>query len=536
MKRPSQLNLRAPDAVIDYLNRRIFFSCLAVALLAIQPSAIVAAGMERKIAPTQQVIAEGRHQYMMRCARCHGQKGDGNGPLADILDPRPRDFTLGMFKFRTTKTGALPTDEDLFRTISRGIPGTAMPSWEQTLPAEYRWALVYYIKTFSQDFADLESDPYKAVVSLSPKVVSSPESIARGQVLYEKNKCWECHGRQARGDGRTNLKDDWGFPTRVANLTRAWNLRGGSDPQDIVYRFTTGLNGTAMPSYADSILGEDRWHLANYIASIAKSDFDQEMLFKAMWTTEDIPRDVDAQLWRTLTPTTIFLNEQTLMEPFWINNAIDMLHVRAIYNEKEIGFLIEWDDPVQDSDHHQEREATRFQDRYVKAVGEIPRQPGVFRDAMALQFPVASSLDSKAPPYGGSPQDPVNLWVWKSDLAAKNETAVEDSNSWGFGSPIQPQLANAQQVRATASWHDGRWSVVMVRPLKTHDSNDVQFEKDQIIPVAFYGWDGSNGEHGSIMGLSPWHLVYLDDPDKDLFERMQKMLWFFGVSREFSPQ
>lgn len=339
---------------------------------------------------------------------------------------------------------------------------------------------------------------------------------------------------QARGDGQTNLKDDWDYPTRVPNLTRGWNLKGGDTPEDIVYRFTTGLNGTAMPSFTDSITGEDRWHLANYMASIAKVDFNREMIFAAEHTKESIPLNLEAEVWRSLTPTRVFLQGQTLVQPFWINNAIDMLDVRALYNENEIGFMIEWDDPVQDDEHDRGREVTRFQDRYAKAVGEIPRSPGIFRDALALQFSGASQFDQNSPSLGGSRKNPVNLWVWKSDLARKGKNAVEDSNSWGFRAPIRIQPKNEQQVRASASWRDGRWSVVMIRPLRTNNKNDVQFEKDRIIPVAFYGWEGSNGEHGSIMGLSPWHLVYLNDPESDLFERVKKMLWFFGVSSKFS--
>jgi mono/diheme cytochrome c family protein len=482
-----------------------------------------------KIPPTQRAIAEGRHQYMMRCARCHGEKGDGNGPLADLLDPRPRDFTLGMFKFRTTRTGALPTDEDLFRTITRGIPGTEMPSWEG-LPVELRWAVLYYIKTFSEDFSDPELDPYKFVVTLPPKVPSSPGSIAKGKQLYEKNKCWECHGREARGDGRTNLKDDWEFPIRVPNLTRQWNLKGGSSPEQIVYRFTTGLNGSPMPSYEDSINGEDRWHLANYIASIAESGFRRETIFKAKLISADIPLDVNAKVWSDMAATRIFIQDQSHVVPYWINNAVDMLDVRAVYNEHEIGFLIEWDDPAQDVEHHEEKEVTSFQDQYV-LVGEIPRQPGVFRDSIALQFPVKPGLDQEMNTLRGSSANPQNLWVWKSDQAS-----VEETNGYGLRVPLKRQSGDSHGVHSKASWRDGRWRLVLKRTLQTSDKNDVQFAKDRIIPIAFNVWDGSNGEHGMIMGLSSWYLLYLDDPASDIFGRMRDALWFYGISREATLQ
>jgi len=495
------------------------------------PALVLAAAMDQKPPASKRVIAQGEHQYMMRCSRCHGEKGDGNGQVADFLDPRPRDFTLGMFKFRTTSTGALPTDDDLFRTITRGIPGTAMPSWEG-LPVGLRWALVYYIKTFAEDFFDPELAAEKSVITLSPKIASSAESIAKGEALFKRNKCWECHGNELRGDGRTNLKNDWDYPTRVPNLRYGWNFKGGTKPEDLIYRFIAGLNGTAMPSYEDSIKGDDRWHLANYLASVAEGGFKQDMIFKAEHTNATIPLDVNADLWRTVSATPVFLQGQTMLRPAWVNNAISMLEVRALYNSYEIGFLIEWDDPAEDNKHHLDREVRVFQDQYVKVNGEIPREPGIFRDAIALQFPLNATMGRSMPPFLGSPNNPVNQWLWKSDQPSK----AEESILRGIRQSVQIQPDAQQQVQTKATWSDGRWRMVMIRPLTTRDKRDVQFGPDSIIPIAFNAWDGSNGEHGVIMGLSSWHLLYLNQPGSEMFSRMEKMLWFFGVSSEYVPQ
>ena len=497
------------------------------------PSIVLSASYQEKPIPSRRLIAQGEHQYMMRCARCHGEKGDGNGQLAGILDPRPRDFTLGMFKFRTTATGALPTDEDLFKTITRGIPGTAMPSWKE-LPEQLRWALLYYVKTLSDDFNDPELNPYKSVITLPPKVASSPESIAKGAVLYNKNKCFTCHGKMLRGDGRTNLKDDWDYPVRTPNLTQGWKFKGGTTPEDILYRFVTGMNGSAMPSYSDSIKDEDQWHLANYISSMALAGFDQEKIFKASLVKQQIPLNMDAVLWQSVSSTKIAIQAQTSIEPLWINNAVDVVNVRALYNDSEIGLLLEWDDPVQDDVHYRNREVKRFKDSYVQTVGEIPREPGVFRDAIAVQFPVKAQMDRSVSVFRGDPNNPVNLWIWKTDFVSNAGIAVEERNAWGIRLPDKGQPATGHQVRSTAEWKDGRWRVVMIRPLKTNDQYDVQFAKDRIVPISFNVWDGSNGEHNWIMGLSAWHLLYLEDPESDTFERMKKMLWFFGVSSEFS--
>ena len=75
---------------------------------------------EPKPPDTDALLEQGRVVYFKRCSFCHGLLGDGNGPASDTLDPRPRDFTLGTFKFRTTQSGELPTDEDWALLLDRG--------------------------------------------------------------------------------------------------------------------------------------------------------------------------------------------------------------------------------------------------------------------------------------------------------------------------------------------------------------------------------------------------------------------------------
>ena len=95
---------------------------------------------------TLEMVEQGKQIYFKRCSFCHGLMGDGNGPAADFMDPRPRDFTLGTFKFRTTQSGELPRDEDLFRTVSRGLSGTGMQAFDgdlikSGLSEQDRWAV-----------------------------------------------------------------------------------------------------------------------------------------------------------------------------------------------------------------------------------------------------------------------------------------------------------------------------------------------------------------------------------------------------------
>src|SRR5438094_8308421 len=96
---------------------------------------------------------DGPTLYQQRCAGCHGKTGHGDGPFAALLDPRPRDLTTGRFKFRSTETGSLPTDDDLAATISNGLHGTSMPSWKKFLSQEQVTALIAQVKSFSPRFS-----------------------------------------------------------------------------------------------------------------------------------------------------------------------------------------------------------------------------------------------------------------------------------------------------------------------------------------------------------------------------------------------
>jgi cytochrome c oxidase cbb3-type subunit 2 len=217
--------------------------------------------------------------YDRHCAGCHGLKGDGKGPAARLLVIKPRDFTAGVFKFRSTPTGSLPTDEDLFRTVTRGVYRTSMPEWGLLAERE-RLAVVQYIKTF---FAPWNERPPAASLHVPepPADFGSAASIARGRQVYELVECWQCHGKSGKGDGPsadTLEADTWGNPQRPFDFTGG-HLKGGPTVKDIYRTFMTGLNGTAMPSYAD-ILGEpdgenilpgDDWNLVAFILSLRQT-------------------------------------------------------------------------------------------------------------------------------------------------------------------------------------------------------------------------------------------------------------------------
>jgi len=231
---------------------------------AFEPQLISASVMTLPRTPDH--AARGKQVYERRCAGCHGVKGDGNGPAATFLDPRPRDFTLGSFKFRTTPSGSLPTDGDLYRTLTRGVRWTAMPTWHE-LPEQDRITVIAYIKTFSPRWKEEKPEP-PIVIGEPP--APGPELLERGKQLYAKAKCFQCHGEGGKGDGPSagELVDDLKFPIRPTDFTRG-QFKGGGDVRDIFRTMTTGLDGTPMPSFADSMTDEERWAISYHVLSFS---------------------------------------------------------------------------------------------------------------------------------------------------------------------------------------------------------------------------------------------------------------------------
>ncbi|HJQ97875.1 MAG TPA: c-type cytochrome, partial [Candidatus Polarisedimenticolaceae bacterium] len=167
------------------------------------------------------------------------------------LNPHPRDLTETDFRFRTTPSGSAPLPADLERTIRRGLPGSAMPSFDALLSDAEIADLVAFIGSLRSP-PDEAAPEAMAIPAISP---ATPESISEGQALYTMLECWRCHGE--KGDGRgpsaKGLVDDEGRPMRATDF-RHDPLKGGRAPEDVARAILTGLNGSPMPSYADALL------------------------------------------------------------------------------------------------------------------------------------------------------------------------------------------------------------------------------------------------------------------------------------------
>jgi mono/diheme cytochrome c family protein len=221
----------------------------------------------------------GKALYVRYCIFCHGPDGDGRGESAPYLDPKPRDFTKAMFKCRSTPSGSLPLDSDLYDTISRGIHASGMPSWKPLLRQE-RVDLVAYIKTFSSVFQ--EEKPGAPVV-IPPEPANSPESIRRGSELFQSMNCWSCHGKDGRGHGPSaaTLTDSKGYPITPFDFTSGTRFKCGETNQDMFRDLVTGLDGTPMPSFEAAMSADQRWDVVHYIRSLSTSKTHPKMKAEA---------------------------------------------------------------------------------------------------------------------------------------------------------------------------------------------------------------------------------------------------------------
>jgi mono/diheme cytochrome c family protein len=237
---------------------------LILGILLVLP--ILASAQESHIGKLSGHPGAGRELYFRYCWGCHGFRGDGNGENAPYLNPTPRNFVAATFKCRSTVTGTLPTDEDLYNSIGRGFNTTNMPSWIE-LTDQNRADLVAFIKTFSPRW---KTEKAGVPITIPPETKVSVESIKHGQELFQKLECWKCHGQEGRGDGpsASTLTDSNDQPIRPYNFAVGSRFKCGSTNQDVYKIFITGVDGTPMPSFADVIKPDEAWDLVHFLRTL----------------------------------------------------------------------------------------------------------------------------------------------------------------------------------------------------------------------------------------------------------------------------
>jgi len=216
------------------------------------------------------MVKRGTGVYKRYCVSCHGPHGDGRGYSAQWLDPRPRDFTSAIFKCRSTPSGSLPTNDDLLRTLRVGFYHTYMPPWEVIGDRSIR-DVAEYIKTFAPKWK--EEGPQAPVV-IPPEPADDQASRARGKTVWGNNQCEKCHGATGKGDGASvpTLIDDWGNHIVPYDFTKSDSRKCGNTPADLYRTFMTGVNGTPMPSFADSMTPAEAWDLVHFLQTLRQKD------------------------------------------------------------------------------------------------------------------------------------------------------------------------------------------------------------------------------------------------------------------------
>jgi mono/diheme cytochrome c family protein len=469
----------------------------------------------------------GKTLYLKYCSQCHGEKGDGQGYATSHLFPKPRDFTTGRYKIRTTPNGSLPTHQDLVNIIRRGMPYTSMPAWP-TLSDQDVSNLAYFLTTFSADFTSPERIPQAAELPSGP--AATADSIALGKKLYEETGCLKCHGNLGLGDGPSapTLVDDFGQPIRAANLAHRWTFRGGSSREDIFRTMSTGFNGTPMPSFTDSLSTEQRWAITDFIVSLGADTPGYTNLVVAKPSLDPIDVTKGAAIFASAPVARLPIIGQIIEPPRAFYPPTTSVTVQAIYDTESIALLVRWHDmsaektgtngptlavpaeeeegtasgstasesPFGDLEAAEPAAADPFAEPATAAAAASE-----FSDAVSIQIPTAVPTSARKPYFiFGDAQNPVDLWFF--DLARP-----EPLQFTGRGSAdVAPN--DTGDLTGVASYDQGEWSVIFKRPLRA--SSGAPFAPGQFLPIAFSVWDGFSRERGNRRGLTAWYSIYVE--------------------------
>lgn len=227
--------------------------------------------------------------YKRFCIGCHGVLGDGEGENAQWIDPKPRNFTIAIFRCRSTPTGTLPTDSDLYDTVGRGMLDSNMPPW-RPLKDQDRVDLVAYVKHFSPRW---ETEKPGAPIVIPPEPPVTADRIKAGRVLFQKLECWKCHGVTGRGNGPSapTLTDDENRPIKPFNFHDSQRFKCGSSDQAMYRDFMTGLDGSPMPSFSDNVKPDEAWDLVMYLRTLQPDDTKEKQIARQLGLTPINPNE-----------------------------------------------------------------------------------------------------------------------------------------------------------------------------------------------------------------------------------------------------
>lgn len=540
----------------------------------VEPAAI--AGSERSGGSSDSAdpaLSRGEQLFAKNCALCHGDTGDGGGKFAYLMNPRPRNFQQGNFKLSTTQN-QIPSDEDLFRSISNGMPGSAMPPWGHLPKADVdalvahvrrihvnatRTALEQWVRDGTIKNGELPSVLAERTTP-GPALVVPPEPPFdeirwfRGRRLYLEN-CASCHGADGEPVAEEVKFDAEGYPVPPRSFVNGI-FKGGSQGHQLYARIWKGMKGTPMPSSQGVYDGDEMWDIIHYLQSLMRQGAQERAQLKqgtfvAPRISEQIPDSPMDSAWDQARPLYVGLTPL-----WWEEDRIEGLVVQALHNGEELAIRLAWIDPTAD-------------DRAVRQTE--------FRDAVAIQF----SLTSDPPFYMGSAgaQGGVNIWMWKADRETNIARGYQDVDAafphravdmypeqrfhlvdmtvtewphqpitehdpqyitaWGAGNLVSdPELktpvecliargpgtlsgkpADVQVVQGQAVYERGLWYVQLQRSMDlphdhAHGRDEVNdervFKAGDYLPVSFAVWNGSAGDRDGKKNISIWQKLVIE--------------------------
>ncbi len=514
------------------------------------------------------LLARGQDLFAKQCAICHGEAGDGLGKFAYLMNPRPRNFQQGDFKLSTTQN-QMPSEADLLRTISRGMPGSAMPPWAH-LPQSDLIALARYVRQINVQAVRGRLEERSAEGRLSkgnvpaelarrtepgaPLVVPPEPAFDdlhwyRGRRIYLE-ACAACHGADGNPIPEAVKFDNEGYPVPPRSFVNGI-FKGGSEGHQLYARIFKGMKGTPMPAFEGAYTNDEVWDLIHYVQSLARDGAQERAQLKqgtfvAASVRCPLPAGPMDATWDQARPLYVALTPL-----WWTEDRIEGLVVQAVHNDEDLVIRLSWIDPTVD-------------DRAVRTEE--------FRDGVAIQF----SLTSDPPFYMGdsSEHGGVNIWYWKADRQKNLQTAYQDVDSafpdrivdmypeqnyttpldaigvewpkvgvtqhdrlfitaWGAGNLVaDPELktpvetlvargpgtlaskpANIQLVQGQAVYERGVWYVQMQRSMKADhpDSQDERkFQPGDYLPLSFAIWNGSSGDRDGKKNISIWQKLVIE--------------------------
>ena len=483
--------------------------------------------------------------YEKNCAVCHGDTGDGEGKAAYLLQPKPRNFHLGKFRIVST-ANFQPTGDDLFQTISNGMPGTAMPPWAHLPEADRRSLADYvlqlarkglhlrglgfgYTEAEAADYAEEMIAPGEPI-AVPPEPQVSEQGLSEGRQYYVK-VCGNCHGDNGEGKQDPTWRTAEGFPTWSRALKEGV-YKGGSESEQIFLRFYTGLPGTPMP--AGELNPEQVWRVVQYVESLADPDAQERAQVRALEIAakrvEEIPSDAKAAGWDAIPSTRI-----ALMPLWWHDGYLEAVRVKAAHDGQRLALLLEWDDATRDAkgveqDRFPDGAAVQWSaaaDPPLFAMGADGASVNIWHwkalwseDQKAFQDVATIYPGMVSDSYYGSKKGweagPLDDPLYRPAAELKNSVAgtersstVEDANVAGFGT-FTSQTLKGQNVEGAASWDEGVWRLQLVRALGANEEGDVDLTGGTSVSVAFGVWDGSAGDRDGQKSVSIWNTLALE--------------------------